>query len=152
VRNNATWSVRRKRKVRLRVRHSSTAHRIPLQYLSLQTSSAYKNRTPSSRSLSLSLTYFKHLQHISLSLHSKHLNTTPSSCSLSLSLTHFKRLQHITLSLSALQTLYESPHPSSRSLSLSIIFRHLQHISFPPSALQAPANHHTPPLAPSRSL
>ena len=66
-----------------------TAHRTPLQCVSLQTSSAYKNSTPSSRSLSLSLTYFKHLQHISLSLHSKHLtNTTPLlSIPLPLSLT-----------------------------------------------------------------
>ena len=54
-----------------------TAHRTPLQCVSLQTSSTYHNNTPSSRSLSLSLTYFKHLQHISLSLHSKHRHTTP---------------------------------------------------------------------------
>ena len=63
----------------------------------------------------------------------------------------FEHLQHISLSLCTPSTLQMTTPLLSLPLVLSNIFRALKaHISL--SALHAPANHHTPPLAPSRSL
>jgi len=117
-----------------------------------------KSPHPSPRSLSLSLTYFEHLQHISLSLslyiyiyilQAMTTHHTLLSLPLPLSLTYFKLLQLTSLSLHALQALDKSPHPSSRSLQHN---SSTYSTSLSLSELHAPSNHHTPPLAPSRSF
>ena len=67
-----------------------------------------QNQTPASRSLSPSLTYFKHLQRTSLSLYALQApanHHTLLSLPLPLSLTYFKHLQRTSLSLCALQAL-----------------------------------------------
>jgi len=128
---------------------------MPLQYLSLQTSSAYKNSTPSSRSLSLSLTYFKHLQHVSLSLHSKHFNTTPILL-LSLALSNIFQAftAHHSLSICTPNTLRITT--PLLSLPLSLIFSSTYSTSLPLPLRSKHLQITTPllslPLAPSRSL
>ena len=75
------------------------------------------------------------------------------SLPLPLSLTYFKHLQRISISLSLHSKHFTNTTPLlSLPFALANIFSSTYSTSLSLSALHAPANHHTPPLAPSRSL
>jgi len=108
-------------------------------------------------SLALSNTFQAFTAHHSLSLCTANtLRITTPLLSLPLSLYYFQALTaHLFPSLCAPSTC-KSPHPSSRSLSLSLTFEHLQHISLSLSLCTRKhfTNHHTHPvtLSPALSL
>ena len=94
--------------------------------------------TPSSRSLSLSLTYFEHLQQISLSLslyiyiYTSSNNDAPHSPlapSPSFSNILHALTAHLSLSLCTPSTLQMTTPLLSLPQALSNIFEHLQHVS-----------------------